>query len=139
MSDLAMGGCLCGQFHYSFDKKHLLSAHHCHCTDCQKTTGCGKATILLVPTKALKTEGQLKSYTVKGTAGSHISRGFCEHCGSPVLSWAEENPDLRIIKAGSLNDSDWVHIHSSIWADSARPWSPVDVNLPSMAGNPERR
>lgn len=137
MGELATGGCLCGDIRYKFDRDLVLSGHHCHCTDCQKSTGSGKATILMVPTDALEIEGELKYYTVEGTAGSHVTRGFCPKCGSPIMSLIEESPGLRIIKAGSLNDSSWVTVHSSFWADSATGWSPVDAGCPSVPQNPD--
>ena len=132
----ATGGCICGAFTYSFDRDKVISCHHCHCSDCQKTTGCGKATIVLVPSSAVETQGELQTYTVQGSSGQHVSRGFCGKCGSPVMSHVVENPALCIIKAGSLSDSHWVRIQSSIWASSAVPWSPVDTSLPAASGNP---
>ena len=90
------GGCLCGDISYSFNESSIISASHCHCTDCQKSTGSGKATIIMVPEEALEIRGELKFYTVIGTDGSHISRGFCEKCGSPLLSLIEEVEGLRL-------------------------------------------
>ena len=126
MSQIEKGSCLCGQCHYEFDRAQVLSAHHCHCRDCQKTTGSGKATILFIPTAAVALEGELKTYTVTGTDGSHVTRGFCPHCGSGVLSKIEELPDVRLIKAGTLEDGSWVSVDSSFWRSTAAPWSPVD-------------
>tara|TARA_X000001036_G_C20106833_1_gene573548 strand:- start:171 stop:479 length:309 start_codon:yes stop_codon:yes gene_type:complete len=100
-------------------------------------TGSGKATIIMVPTEKLKTNGQLKTFTITGTDGSHVSRGFCPECGSQLLSYVEEMPNIRFIKAGSLDDGDWLQITSSFWSKSAEPWSPVDPTCPSFAGNPE--
>ena len=40
------GGCLCGKIKYEFNRKDVISAGHCHCKDCQKITGSGKATIV---------------------------------------------------------------------------------------------
>ena len=94
---LQKGGCLCGNFKYQFSQSDVISAHHCHCTDCQKSTGSGKATIVMIPDESLVAEGSLKFYTVKGTAGSHISRGFCENCGSPVISFVEENSSTKFM------------------------------------------
>ena len=39
------GGCLCRKVRYKFDREKIVSAGHCHCKDCQKVTGSGKATI----------------------------------------------------------------------------------------------
>ena len=43
------GSCQCGLITYHFNQEDVLSAHHCHCKDCQRSTGCGKATILYIP------------------------------------------------------------------------------------------
>lgn len=137
MSELATGGCLCGKIRYSFPRESTISAHHCHCTDCQKCTGSGKATILFVPEEALDIGDEFKTFTVTGTDGSHVTRGFCPDCGSPIISYVKELPGMKFIKAGSLDDSSWVTITSSYWDTSAQPWSPVDSSLPSFAGNPE--
>ena len=137
MDNTAKGECLCGNYRYELDRDQIISAHHCHCKDCQKMTGSGKATIIMVPTPLLKTEGELKVYTVEGTDGSHVSRGFCPNCGSQLISYVEEMPDIRFVKAGSLNDSDWLTVSSSFWSSSAEPWSPVDPACPSFEKNPD--
>ena len=45
------GRCQCGNITYTLDKNKVISAHHCHCKDCQRTTGSGKATILFIAKK----------------------------------------------------------------------------------------
>jgi hypothetical protein len=137
MSNTTTGSCLCGAYQYSFDRDQVISAHHCHCKDCQKMTGSGKATIIMVPTPGLSSEGELKTYTVEGTDGSHVTRGFCPTCGSQCISWVEEMPDIRFVKAGTLEDSSWVSVDSSFWRCSAEPWSPVDESAPAFEKNPE--
>ena len=136
MSNTETGECLCGQLRCEFDRDVVVSAHHCHCKDCQKITGSGKATIVMVPTDALKVDGEFNSYTVTGSEGSHITRGFCPNCGSQMLSYAEELPGLRFIKAGILTDSSWVTIDSSFWSETAAPWSPVDTSSDAFERNP---
>jgi|TARA_B110000503_G_C6912008_1_gene315058 hypothetical protein len=131
------GSCLCGNVHYSFLQKNAISTHHCHCRDCQKSTGSGKATIVMIPDESLNLEGSLKFYTVTGTAGSHISRGFCDNCGSPVMSFIEENPGIKLIKAGTLDNSSWVSIASNFWGSSAAVWSPADEVIHTFTENPD--
>ena len=133
---IAEGGCLCGRIRYEFDRNLVLSAAHCDCTDCQKATGSGKATIIFLPTDALNVNGEYKTYTVVGAEGSHVTRGFCSDCGCPIISYTEEVPETRFIKAGSLDDPSWVVARSSFWSGSAHAWSPVDIQLSSFAGNP---
>ena len=47
-SSIEAGRCQCGDITYTLDKNKVISAHHCHCKDCQRTTGSGKATILFI-------------------------------------------------------------------------------------------
>ena len=136
MSNVVTGSCLCERYRYAFDRDQVLSAHHCHCRDCRKMTGSGKATIVLVPTAALQAQGELNAYTVTGADGSHVTRCFCANCGSGVISYVEEMPDLRFVKAGTLDDSSWVTIDSSFWSSTAEPWSPVDAGCVAFERNP---
>ncbi|HHZ84969.1 MAG TPA: aldehyde-activating protein [Gammaproteobacteria bacterium] len=135
--DKKTGSCLCGEVSYSFNESSVISAHHCHCKDCQKSTGSGKATIVMIPENALQMKGEIKIYTVTGTDGSHVTRGFCESCGSPLISYIEEMQGIRLIKAGSLDDSSWLKIDSNFWSSTAREWSPVDETLHSFIKNPQ--
>ena len=135
--DKKTGSCLCGEVSYSFNESSVISAHHCHCKDCQKSTGSGKATIVMIPENALQMKGEIKIYTVTGTDGSHVTRGFCESCGSPLISYIEEMQGIRLIKAGSLDDSSWLKIDSNFWSSTAREWSPVDETLHSFIKKPQ--
>ena len=68
MSDVTQkGGCLCEAVGYEFSQSNVISAHHCHCKDCQKSTGSGRATILLIPADALEVNGEIKYYSVTGS------------------------------------------------------------------------
>ena len=132
------GGCLCGAVSYEFDKSNLISSHYCHCLDCQKSTGSGKATILMLPTMAIEMKGELKFHTTPTASGRNMNRGFCGECGSPVLSFIKEMPEVQFVKAGSLNDSSWLKIDSSFYSSSAHAWSPIDEDILSFTHNPDQ-
>ena len=135
-NQIQTGGWLCGNIKYKFNREDVVSAGHCHCKDCQKITGSGKATIVFIPTKSLKITNNYKVYSVIGNDGTNVHRGFCPNCGSPVISYVTEQPDLRFIKAGSLDDSSWINIESSFWSISANKWDPVNENIPCFEQNP---
>ena len=71
------GGCLCGQVSRELDQERVTDTIHFHCTDYQKATGAGKATIIAIPIEHLKLQGTMKYFSVKGTDGLTIERGFC--------------------------------------------------------------
>ncbi len=130
------GRCQCGKVSYSFDKEKVISAHHCHCKDCQRSTGCGKATIIYVASKNLKIKGDIKYFDKKGTTGMTIRRGFCQNCGSGVMSYAKQLPLLKFIKAGTLDDSSWLSIDSVFFTKSACSWDMPSDNIKSYNENP---
>ena len=68
------GHCLCGSVQYEFDETQVGMALHCHCKDCQRVTGSGKATVIMFPQDAVKIEGEYKTFA---------SRGFCLLYTSP--------------------------------------------------------
>ena len=86
--------------------------------------------------KYLKLEGELKYFEVKGSSGSHIRRGFCEHCGSGILSYAKEVPHILYIKAGTLDDSSWLKIDSNFFTDSSHAWNEPSEAPKSFKRNP---
>ena len=130
------GKCQCGKISYTFNKEKVISAHHCHCKDCQRATGCGKATIIFLAKKNIEVEGELKYYESVGTAGSHVRRGFCADCGSGVLSYAKEVPHIIYLKAGTLDDSSWIKIDSNFFTSSAEEWNKPDETIKSFEKNP---
>lgn len=134
---LRTGSCLCKQVSYSFPSEAVISAHHCHCQDCRKSTGSGKATIIIVLDHSLEILGDIKYFSVIGSGGNKVNRGFCAACGSPLISSVEGYEGTKFIKAGSLDDSSWLTINSSFWSDSAMNWSPLDKSIENFNKNPE--
>ncbi len=130
------GSCQCGEISYSFNQNKIISAHHCHCKDCQRSTGSGKATIIFIAKKNIDIKGEPKYYEVKGSSGSHVRRGFCANCGSGILSYTKELSHIVFIKAGTLEDSSWLKIDSNFFTDSAHDWNKPNEGIKSFKHNP---
>jgi len=130
------GSCVCGQLHYEADETQVIGAMHCHCSDCRKATGSGKASIVNFPKTAIKLSGNYKVYETIGTQGSHIKRGFCPDCGSQMITLIDEMPEIMFLKAGTMDDSDWITFGANLWAKSAQKWDPIDASLMSFDENP---
>jgi hypothetical protein len=91
----------------------------------------------MLPTQAIVMKGELKYHIASTASGRNMSRGFCAECGSPVLSFINEIPEVKFVKAGSLHDSSWLKIDSNFYSSSAHPWSPIDEDILSFTHNPE--
>lgn len=131
------GHCLCQAVSYHFDCEPI-SAVHCHCSDCQKATGSGFATVFSVPEAAISISGQehLTAFAVQAPSGKRVQRSFCKICGSPLFTHAESNPGYIWIKAGSLTESSWLKPQIACWTGSAASWAPAIDNIPQFQGNP---
>jgi len=131
------GGCLCGAIRFEIDRESVLAASHCHCTDCQRSTGSAFATFCMVPEAGFRIlAGEPRYYGVKGTSGGDVERGFCADCGSPLFSRVAMAPGIYFVKAGALADASWVQPSASYWGSSAQPWAPPNPNLTVHDGNP---
>lgn len=130
------GHCSCKQINYSFDNKKIINSFHCHCEDCQRSTGTGKASILVIKKSNFNLNGEPKFYGTKGSMGSTVNRGFCSNCGSGIFSYLKELPNFLFLKVGTLQDSSWVKIESNYFTKSCNKWNMPDEQLKSFKGNP---
>ena len=135
-SEIQSGRCQCGDITYTVNKNKVISAHHCHCIDCQRTTVSVKATILFIAKKYVNINGDLKFFESKGSSGTHVRRGFCPNCGSGILSYVKEISRILYVKAGTLDDSSWVTIDSNFFTKSANNWNKPDESIKCFDGNP---
>lgn len=113
-----------------------MFAAHCHCRDCQYSSGGAYASLFAVPTNSLTLEGELASYTVQAESGNEVTRQFCPVCGSPVLSKLSANPGITVVKAATLDDPDTLAPQMHIWTASSPAWAETSGKLPSFEKNP---
>ena len=74
---------------------------------------------------ALSVQGNLKTFHDTGDSGQPVDRNFCPECGSPIISDVAVMPDLRFIKAGTLDDTSWLDPKMHVYCDSAEHWTPI--------------
>ncbi len=55
--------------------------------------------------------------------GLNTERRVCSACGSPIVSLADEDPDLAFLHAGTMDDASWFEPELEIWTCSAQPWA----------------
>ena len=121
------GGCLCGAIRYSVNGP-IAELRHCHCRDCQRTSGAHGAVVAMIKSEQFKLEkGQPTRYAGKAASGRTLYRFFCADCGSPIYGQRESLPGMMTLRAGSLDDSDQARIAMHIWTKSARPVSSTSI------------
>src|SRR4029077_10736103 len=60
-----------------------------------------------------------------GDSGQPVDRNFCPECGSPIISDVAVMPELRLIKAGTLDDTSWLDPKMQVYCDSAEHWASI--------------
>lgn len=137
MTDAFSGGCRCGAVRYDCTEPPVTGVR-CHCRECQKASGTGHADLMAVHAHGLDVTGEVRYFDHIADSGNTASNGFCATCGSHLFGKTSGMPGLTAIKVGSLDDPSWFEPKMSLFAARAQPWDPVDPNLPSFPGMPER-
>ena len=91
------GGCQCGAVRFRVEGA-LKNVSICHCRMCQKAFGNFYAPLATAPEGGLTwTRGAPKKFR----SSSHVLRGFCENCGTPLTF---EAPDGIALAIGAFDD-----------------------------------
>jgi hypothetical protein len=91
------GGCQCGAVRFRVEGA-LGDASICHCRMCQKAFGSFYAPLVSVRGAKLDwTRGEPKYFA----SSSHVDRGFCANCGTPLTFTAPDGVGLAI---GAFDD-----------------------------------
>ena len=109
------GGCACAQVRYDFNGE-LAMAVHCHCRDCQRSSGSGSAAVFAANRSDVQLTGKTSSYQVVGDSGKTVTRHFCPNCGSPLFSDVEMLPDLIFMRIVSLDDPSQIKSNASAYS-----------------------
>jgi hypothetical protein len=135
-SKMVHGSCLCGQVEFDLDEAQAVGGFHCHCADCRRITGSGKASMAIMPQSGVTIKGDVKRYDSTGTEGTHLHRAFCPNCGFQLFTFVDEMPDVIYVKAGTMDRSDWINFTANFWGQSACSWLPVDGSITTFEKNP---
>jgi hypothetical protein len=89
-----------------------------------------------VPKSAVSIEGQLKTFHDRGESGQPVDRNFCPDCGSPIVSDLAVMPEVRFIKAGTLDDTTWLDPKMHVYCDSAENWVQIPEGTQKFGKGP---
>lgn len=112
----------------------VVSMFLCSCLDCQRATGSGHSSVVLLPAAGLSVHGTPKSFARPADSGATFTRHFCADCGTPLYGQSSRAPDLRMLPAGFLaGQNDWFEPNQLIFARSRQAWDLVADHLPQHA------
>jgi hypothetical protein len=124
------GGCACGAIRYESTAEPMVMLH-CHCRDCQRSSGGPFSSFVVVPAAAFcVVKGEPRFHASPSEAGGHTHRGFCPECGSPVWGKPDAAPEIVAIRVASLDDPSGFAPQMDVWTCDAQTW---DVMNPALA------
>ncbi len=125
--------CACGQVSMRIAGQ-VASMFMCSCLDCQRATGTGHSTVVLVPAEMLDVDGTTKTFARPADSGATFTRHFCPDCGTPLYGQSSRAPELRMMPAGFFaGQNEWFAPNQLIFARSHREWDLVADHLPHHA------
>ena len=125
------GGCSCGGVRYRLASEPLFT-HCCHCLNCQRQTGSAFVINLLIEADRVElVAGTPKAVEVPRDDGSTQTIFRCPACEVAVFS-EYTRPQVRFVRAGTLDDPSRVVPDVHIYTRSKLPWVALPDDAPAF-------
>ena len=125
------GGCSCAAVRYRLTSAPLF-VHCCHCRNCQRHTGTAFVVNLLIETARVEVaRGDLTTIVMPLNGGSPNKIVRCSRCLVAVCS-EYGRPELRFVRAGTLDDPGSVAPDVHIYTRSKLPWVTLPASVPQF-------
>ena len=125
------GGCSCGMVRYRLTSEPLF-VHCCHCLNCQRQTGSAFVINLLIETDRVELlAGEPQPVDVPRDDGSAQRIFRCPSCQVAVFS-EYGFPEVRFVRAGTLDEPSAVTPDVHIFTRSKLPWVTLPDDTPAF-------
>ena len=122
------GGCLCGKVLFEIGGE-IQNIVYCHCSRCRKAQGSAFATNGNIDAdKFVFISGENEMTGYESTPGQ--TKYFCKHCGSPIISKSDSNPDKVRVRLGVIESDITERPEAHIFSTSKANWDRICDDLP---------
>lgn len=122
--------CDCGAITLTV-KGQAISMFQCACLNCQKVSGSGHSSVVLLPAEGVRTLGATKTIARAADSGATFTRHFCPECGTTLYAQSSRAPAFKILPVGIFaGQNDWFLPNQLIFARSHQAWDLVEDHLP---------
>jgi hypothetical protein len=109
-----------------------MFVHCCHCTNCQRQTGTAFVINLLIEADRVQvTAGEPRAVPLPRDDGSEQVVFRCPACQVALFS-EYSRPEVRFVRAGTLDDASWVEPDIHIYTRSKLPWVELPPSVPAV-------
>ena len=131
MSDTREGGCACGAVRYRLTSDPLF-VHCCHCLNCQRQTGSAFVINVLIETDRVELlAGEPHEVSMPREGGQTQEVWRCPLCETALYS-QYTSPQVRFVRAGTLDDPSSVAPDVHIFTRSKLPWVTLPDSVPAF-------
>lgn len=127
--NVAEGGCFCGAVRYAVEGEPA-GAGYCHCRMCQRSVG---APVVAWGTWPCQRFRWLTPEPATLRSSPEAERRFCAACGTQLLFWGRDEPDVVDVNLATLDDPAAFRPGHHIWVESRIPWFDTADALPRHA------
>ena len=125
------GGCACGAVRYRLTSEPLFT-NCCHCLNCQRQTGSAFVINLLIEAdRVALLAGDPQPVEVPRDDGSKQTIFRCSTCQVAVFS-QYTRPEVRFVRAGTLDQPSSVEPDVHIFTRSKLPWIALPESVPAF-------
>ena len=126
-----VGGCRCGAVRYTLALEALPTTYACHCHDCQTWSGSAFSQQTFAPEMALSISGPVSIYELTTPSGNVSKQRVCSACHTRIYNSNSARPGVVVVRAGTLDQSDQLHVVAHIWVKRKQPWLKLHENVPA--------
>jgi hypothetical protein len=131
VSDQRQGGCACGAVRYRLTSDPLF-VNCCHCLNCQRQTGSAFVINMLIEADRVELlAGEPQPVAVPRSGGGKQEIWRCPTCQVALFS-RYTRPEIRFVRAGTLDDPSSVAPDAHIFTRSKLPWVQLPESVPAF-------
>ena len=125
------GGCSCGAVRYRLTSEPLF-VHCCHCRNCQQQTGSAFVVNVLIEADRVEVvSGEPVAVPVPRDDGTSQPIYRCAQCQVALFS-EYSRPEIRFVRAGTLDEPSSVSPDVHIYTRSKLPWVVLPEGVPAF-------
>jgi hypothetical protein len=91
---------------------------------------------MFVQRNAFEITGETAVFDDVGSSGLRVLRRYCTRCGSPLTTESDLTPALFFVKAGGLDQTDWLQPTFEMFVGRRVAWVSALPGAAQFEGNP---